>query len=178
MTPTSVENASNDTAVFAGRPTVTSMPSRFRKLRPAAVGLAVTAALASCTANAGPPPSNGARAPVPDSTQSPAPPDGGSDYADGQYTAEGQYGGLPSSIGVTVTLADDIVTAVSVAPHATDPTSRDLQDRFAAAVPSVVVGRDIDEINVGRIAGSSGTPQGFNAALQRIKADAAAARTP
>ncbi|KNH20404.1 hypothetical protein ACU18_04225 [Arthrobacter sp. ZBG10] len=75
-------------------------------------------------------------------------------------------------MGVTVTLAADIVTDVSVTPHATDPTSLDLQKRFAAAVPSVVVGRDLDEINVDRLAGSSGTPQGFNAALERIKAQA------
>jgi hypothetical protein len=73
---------------------------------------------------------------------------------------------------VTITLADDIVTAVSVTPHATDPTSLDLQRRFAAAVPTVVVGRDIDEIEVDRLAGSSGTPQGFNAAVEDIKAQA------
>lgn len=57
-----------------------------------------------------------------------------------------------------------------------DPTSRDLQNRFA--VPAAVVGRNIDEIKVGRIAGSSRTPDGFNAALERIKAEAADAKTP
>lgn len=73
---------------------------------------------------------------------------------------------------MTVTLSGDIITDVSVTPHATDPTSLDLQNRFAAAVRAVVVGRDIDEIKVDRLAGSSGTPQGFNAALDRIKAQA------
>ena len=81
-----------------------------------------------------------------------------STYADGVYTATGQYGGLPSSITVTVTLADDVITAVEVTPHATNPTSLDLQRRFAAAVPAVVVGKRIDEVNVDRLAGSSGTP--------------------
>ncbi|MCU1554491.1 MAG: hypothetical protein JWM13_1977 [Arthrobacter sp.] len=76
---------------------------------------------------------------------------------------------------MTVTLVNDVVTDVSVVPHATDPTSLDLQNRFAAAVPAVIVGRDIDTIQVDRIAGSSATPDGFNAALERIKAEAAVA---
>lgn len=145
------------------------MSFRTPQLMPAvAVGMAASAALSSCASPAGQLTANE----VPDqATDTPASP-GGPDYVDGQYSAEGQYGGLPSSIGVTVTLAAHIVTDVSVTPHATDPTSLDLQKRFAAAVPSVVVGRDLDEINVDRLAGSSGTPQGFNAALERVKAQA------
>ena len=86
-------------------------------------------------------------------------------YADGVYTTTGQYGGLPSSITVTVTLVDDVVTAVSVTPNATDPTSLEFQRRFAAAIPAVVVGKRIDEARVSRLAGSSATPDGFNAAI-------------
>lgn len=92
-----------------------------------------------------------------------------SSYADGIYTATGQYGSLPSSITVTATLSNNVITAVEVTPHATDATSRDYQERFAAAVPAEVVGRPIGEVRVGRLAGSSGTPDGFNAAIQRIK---------
>ena len=95
-----------------------------------------------------------------------------SKYADGTYTATGQYGSLPSSIGVSVTLVDDVITAVTVTPRATDPTSLDYQTRFAQAIPALVVGRDIDEVNLSKVAGSSGTPDGFNAAIQRIKAEA------
>ena len=95
-----------------------------------------------------------------------------SKYADGTYTATGQYGGLPSSIGVTVILVDDVITAVTVTPRATDPTSLDYQTRFAQAIPAFVVGRNIDEVNLSKVAGSSGTPDGFNAAIQRIKAEA------
>lgn len=90
-------------------------------------------------------------------------------YANGIHTATGQYGGLPSSITVTVTLSDNVITDVEVTPHATDATSRDYQERFADAVPAEVVGKPIDEVRVGRLAGSSGTPDGFNAAIQRIK---------
>ena len=92
---------------------------------------------------------------------------------DGRYRATGSYGGLPSSIDVTVRLRDNVITDVEVTPQATDPTSRDLQERFAEAVPRVVVGKPIDEVRVGRLAGSSGTPEGFNDALRRIKAEAA-----
>ncbi|TMR93082.1 hypothetical protein EJK15_41235 [Nonomuraea basaltis] len=97
----------------------------------------------------------------------------GPTYEDGEYSATGQYGNLPSSIGVSVTLDDDVITAVEVTPNATNPTSRDLQERFAAAVPAVVVGRDIDEVRLSRLAGSSATPDGFNTALDQIKAEAA-----
>ncbi|MCU1547578.1 MAG: hypothetical protein JWO29_529 [Arthrobacter sp.] len=149
------------------------MPYPIKNLVPAAAaGIAVAAALAACT-----PTAENAAGPVPPVSGSDSPVSG-SDYADGQYRADGPYGSLPSSIGVTVTLADDIITDVTVAPHATDPTSLDLQNRFAAAVPAVVVGRDIDEVKVARIAGSSGTPEGFNAALARIKAEATIRRTP
>ena len=98
-------------------------------------------------------------------------------YADGVYTATGKYGGLPSSITVTVTLINGVITAVKVTPHATNPTSLDFQRRFAAAIPAVVVGKRIDEVKVGRLAGSSGTPKGFNAAIQRIKEQARRGRT-
>ena len=90
-------------------------------------------------------------------------------YSDGVYEATGQYGSLPSSITVTVTLVDEIITDVKVTPHATNPTSLDLQRRFAAAVPKVVVGKSINEVKVGRLAGSSGTPDGFNDAIEKIK---------
>ncbi|EYF08218.1 Hypothetical protein CAP_5979 [Chondromyces apiculatus DSM 436] len=71
-----------------------------------------------------------------------------------------------------VTLENAVLTAVTVTPHATDPTSLDYQRRFADAVPSVVVGKRIDEVNVGRLAGSSGTPIGFNDALRQIREEA------
>ena len=95
-----------------------------------------------------------------------------SKYADGTYTATGQYGGLPSSIGVSVTLVEGVITAVTVTPQAMDPTSLEYQTRFAQAIPALVVGRNIDEVNLSKVAGSSGTPDGFNAAIQRIKAEA------
>ena len=94
-------------------------------------------------------------------------------YADGDYTALGEYGGLPSHITVSLTLSDNIVTAVDVTPHATDPTSLDYQERFADAIDAVVVGKPIADLEISKIAGSSGTPDGFNDALEQIRTQAA-----
>lgn len=70
-----------------------------------------------------------------------------SDYKNGVYTSTGQYGELLSSVTVTLTLTDDIITTVEVTPHATNPTSLDLQQRFAEVVPMMEVGKNIDEVN-------------------------------
>jgi uncharacterized protein with FMN-binding domain len=93
-------------------------------------------------------------------------------YWDGRYRATGWYGSLPSSIEVTVELDDGVIRDVDVAPHATDPTSLDYQERFADAVPAIVTGKRIEQVELDRVAGSSGTPDGFNDALKRIKEQA------
>mgnify|MGYP003494088353 FL=1 len=99
-------------------------------------------------------------------------------YADGKYQATGWYGGLPSHIEVTLTLESDVITAVSVVPAATNLTSLDLQERFAEVIPAVVIGRRIADLEVGKIAGSSGTPVGFNDALDQIRTQAATDAAP
>ncbi len=139
-----------------------------KKIASAVAGISVTAAVAGCAATDEGPTS---------ASTSAAPTSGASaaGYADGEYSADGQYGNLPSRIGVTVTLKDDVITDVRVTPHATDPTSRGLQERFADAVGAVVVGKDIDDVRLDRVAGNSGTPKGFNAAIERIKREAAEA---
>jgi uncharacterized protein with FMN-binding domain len=93
-------------------------------------------------------------------------------YADGDYTATGKYGGQPSFITVTVTLRGGIITKVGVTPHAYVPRSLELQRAFATAVPKVVVGKPIDQVQVGKLAGSSGTPDGFNDAIRQIRQQA------
>jgi uncharacterized protein with FMN-binding domain len=94
-------------------------------------------------------------------------------YADGVYAATGEYGGQPSHITVKATLKDGVITAVTITPHAYVPESLELQQRFAAAVPKLVVGKPIDQVKVGKLAGSSGTPKGFNDAIDQIKRQAA-----
>jgi len=126
------------------------------KVRAAVAAIAAAAVMAGCATAAT------------DTTRAP--------YRDGVYTAIGRYGSLPSSITVRVTLRNGVIRAVRVTPHATDPTSLALQRRFAAAVPAVVVGKPIANVEVGRLAGSSGTPDGFNRAIEQIKNQARKAR--
>ena len=95
-------------------------------------------------------------------------------YKDGTYTEDGDYvsPGGPQSVTVKLTLAGDKVTAVTVTGHATDPTAKSYQAQFVDGISAAVVGKDIDALNVSRVAGSSLTSGGFNAALKAIKADA------
>ncbi len=95
---------------------------------------------------------------------------------DGTYTATGSYmsPGGEDQVTVTLTIAKDIVTDVSVTPGAQDRTSQRYQQRFIAGYKQYVVGKNIASLNLGVISGSSLTPIGFNAALTQIKAQAKA----
>ena len=100
----------------------------------------------------------------------------GSAYADGTYTADGSYQ-TPESvekISVTVTLQDDVITAVSVSGNPQKRESEEYQSKFIGGISSEVVGKSIEEISVSRVAGSSLTSGGFNQAIETIKAEAAA----
>jgi hypothetical protein len=93
-----------------------------------------------------------------------------STYVDGVHTAIGKYGNRDSSISVTITLVGDVITGVQITPLAKDPTSLDLQQRFADAIPAFVVGNRIDdEVKLDRLKGSNRTPDAFKAAIEQIK---------
>ncbi|GEB94317.1 hypothetical protein [Microbacterium lacticum] len=98
-------------------------------------------------------------------------------YVDGTYTADGTYvdgGGVAETVTVTISLAGDVVTAVDVTGDAASPQSRQYQQVFIGGIAGEVVGKDIDDLSVSRVAGSSLTSGGFNDALETIKADARA----
>jgi hypothetical protein len=63
---------------------------------------------------------------------------------------------------------------VTVEPQAENETSLDYQERFAAAVPDEVIGKSLDEAEVGKLAGASTCPDGFNDALAQIREQARA----
>ncbi|UNK71916.1 FMN-binding protein [Microbacterium sp. H1-D42] len=109
--------------------------------------------------------------PAPTSTDATAP------YADGTYTAEGSYQTPETveTISVTMTLSDDVVTAVEVVGDPVAPESIRFQGQFTAGIADVVVGKKLDELEVDRVAGSSLTSGGFDQAVVRIKDEAAAA---
>jgi uncharacterized protein with FMN-binding domain len=100
---------------------------------------------------------------------------GAGTYADGTYTAEGSYATPESveTISVTVTLADSVVTSVEVTGDPTKRESEQYQSQFIGGISDEVVGKNLDDISVSRVAGSSLTSGGFTEAIDAIKAEAA-----
>jgi len=99
-----------------------------------------------------------------------------SEYADGTYTADGSYQ-TPETveqISVTLTLEDGVVTDVEVTGDPQARESEQYQGQFIAGIADEVVGVALDDLNVSRVAGSSLTSGGFNAAVEDIKDQAAA----
>ena len=97
-------------------------------------------------------------------------------YVDGTYTESGDYQ-APSgteTVEVTVTLADGVITDITVVGDATDPTAQSRQGQFIAGIADIVVGKNIDDLDVQKVGGSSLTSGGFNVAIEAIKADSAA----
>ncbi len=97
-----------------------------------------------------------------------------SSYQDGTYTANGEYAyhSGKESIGVTVTLKNGKIEDVKVEEKAVSPISKKMQADFAANYKVLVVGKNIDEVKLGKVSGSSLTPIGFNTALEDIKTQA------
>ena len=97
-------------------------------------------------------------------------------YKNGTYSATGSYisPGGQESVDVEVTLKDDIISAATVTPHPAAATSTQYQSEFVNNFKALVVGKNIDEVKLSRVAGSSLTSGGFNEAIEKIKDDAAA----
>lgn len=97
-------------------------------------------------------------------------------YKDGTYKAEGSYQspGGAESVGVSITLQGDVVTAVTVTPEAKSGNSKQYQTAFASGISGEVVGKKIDDLKVSKVSGSSLTSGGFNQALETIKGEAKA----
>ena len=97
-------------------------------------------------------------------------------YKDGEYDAEESYTnpGGQSEVKVDLTLADNKISKITVTPMAENGTSKQFQEKFASGISDEVVGKSLDELNVSKVAGSSLTSIGFNAAIDDIKADAKA----
>jgi uncharacterized protein with FMN-binding domain len=98
----------------------------------------------------------------------------GSTYKDGTYSADGNYVSPngTETVGVELTLAGGTVTAVDITQHPSNPNTRKFQGEFAGGIAGQVVGKNIDELNVSKVAGSSLTSGGFNQAVEKIKSEA------
>ena len=97
-------------------------------------------------------------------------------YKDGTYEATGQYFTPESveTVDVTLTLAGDTITDVTVTGDPQAAESQQYQSKFIGGIKSEVVGKKLDEISVSKVAGSSLTSGGFNKAVDTIKTEAKA----
>ncbi|MCP2637786.1 FMN-binding protein [Microbacterium sp. HD4P20] len=134
----------------------------------AVAGIALLAGCAPATESAADEPSEEANSNESEAT-------GSGSYADGTYTADGTYATPETveTISVTVTLEGDVITDVEVTGEPQRSESEQYQGEFIGGIAEVVVGQNIDDIQVSRVAGSSLTSGGFNEAIETIKADAA-----
>jgi len=163
--------------------TLFTRPLRNKYALGALAGLSLVGSLAGCaattdttdsadTGDSGSSESSTAPSTSSDSTAS----TGDATYTDGTYTAEGSYSspGGTESIEVELTLADGVVTDVTVTGEATDAQAKRYQTEFSDGIAAEAVGVAIDDLDVSRVAGSSLTSGGFNDAVDEIKADALA----
>ncbi|MDJ0321554.1 hypothetical protein [Pseudarthrobacter sp. PS3-L1] len=145
-------------------------------------GLSLAGTVAGCapsastdTAETPAPAASSAAAAAPSAASSAAP--GGAattTYKDGTYSADGNYNSPNGQevVGVELTLAADVVTAVNITQHPSNPNTKKYQGEFADGIAAQVVGKNVDEIKVSKVAGSSLTSGGFNSAVDTIKSEA------
>ena len=145
------------------------------------VGIIVIAAIALFAVENRPAPSQApAKTLGAETTSTPAPTAmAAATLKDGTYTAEGQYKIHPGSpreatkkVGVTVTLKNNIITDADVKNEADDEMSERYQGMFIDGYKQFVVGKNINDVHVTKVGGSSLTGGGFNDALEKIKAQA------
>ena len=136
---------------------------RTRTALATAAGLSLVGALAGCASTT----STGG-------TTATTTSDNSSAYKDGTYSADGSYvsPGGQEEIAVTITVKNDLITAVSVKTVAADAEAAQYEAQFASGISAVAVGKDLGTLSVGSVAGSSLTSRGFNAALSTIRSKA------
>jgi uncharacterized protein with FMN-binding domain len=100
--------------------------------------------------------------------------DNSTSYRDGTYSADGSYvsPGGQEEIAVTVTVKNDLITAVSVRTVSADSEAAQYEAQFASGISAVAVGKDLGSLNVGSVAGSSLTSHGFSEAIASIRSKA------
>jgi hypothetical protein len=97
-------------------------------------------------------------------------------YKDGSYSASGSYRTPQSteSVNVSLTIKGGVVTDATVTSSPTLDEAKEYQDMFKANYKPLVVGKNLNDISLRTVSGSSLTPGGFNTALQSIKSQAKA----
>jgi uncharacterized protein with FMN-binding domain len=95
-------------------------------------------------------------------------------YVDGTYTKVGNYQspGGNEAVTVTVTVKDEMVQSVNVVKGTDNETSERFQELFIDGIGSAVVGKNLSDVKVGVVNGSSLTGAGFNKAIEEIRVSA------
>jgi uncharacterized protein with FMN-binding domain len=95
-------------------------------------------------------------------------------YKDGTYVAQGDYTyhSGSESITITVTLKDNIITDSQFQGVPKAKPSELFMGLFEKGYKALIIGKNIDEVSLTKVSGSSRTPIGFNDALAKIKAQA------
>ncbi|HSX30125.1 MAG TPA: FMN-binding protein [Candidatus Saccharimonadales bacterium] len=96
-------------------------------------------------------------------------------FKNGTFSANSSYNtpGGTEGIAVTITLNGGTISDVSISLHANNRESVEYQDRFASHYKSFVVGKNIGDVQLSGVSGSSLTSRGFNDALAQIEQQAA-----
>lgn len=97
-------------------------------------------------------------------------------YQDGAYTAAVKYEvpyGYIEPMTLAVTIADGVITESTVDFEVVNPVSGDYVRSFERYYEDKVIGQPVDEISLSRVGGASLTNVAFDAALEKIKAEAA-----
>ncbi|MBI5227805.1 hypothetical protein HY988_04420 [Candidatus Micrarchaeota archaeon] len=90
---------------------------------------------------------------------------------DGTYTDDVTYAYHSGTerITISITLKNDVITGASITPHDPKPTSANFISKVNAALPDLVIGKKITELNLPhQISGSSLTSGAFRAYAQGI----------
>jgi uncharacterized protein with FMN-binding domain len=94
-------------------------------------------------------------------------------YKDGVYTQTTAYG-TPSgneNIKISLTVSKGVVIDTSIEKMATNMISKKFQSRFADTYKNIVVGKSLDTMSIGVVAGASLTSGAFQKAVAAIKAE-------
>lgn len=95
--------------------------------------------------------------------------------ADGTYNTQSTYAyhSGTETVAISLSVANDVVTNASVTPSdQANPMSRRIIDNFNAALPDLVVGKKIDQLNIPHnVAGSSLTTAAFKAYVDQLVAN-------
>lgn len=96
-------------------------------------------------------------------------------YKDGTFSADGAYTTHvgPEQVHVSLTLKGGVITDSQFSATPNAERSGYYQGMFADNYKQYVIGKNINDVHLTKVSGSSLTPIGFNDALEKIKAQAA-----